>query len=340
MAQHHVDGPYFEDFSVGQTFAAPAVTVTEGLTALYQAIIGDRLRLPLDHVLSQAVTGEARVLVHPMLVVNLINGQTTFASQNVKGNLFYRGLLLHRPVFVGDTLTTTTKVVGLRQNTVKPGRDATGMVALEIDTHNQRGEQVLHYWRCPMIACRDPQAATGHDDTFDWIPERIADADILAVIPSHWRIDALAPERYPVPAPHLAPGDRVTVGPQDTVTAAPELVRMTGNIAYTHTDASRSYLGRRLVYGGHTISLVLAHITRALPHLITLLAWQGCDHLGPVLEDDILRSEFTLTSEQTVALGGCVLELHATSFARRRTDDGTAHAESKVLDWRLVVWTA
>ena len=37
-----------------------------------------------------------------------------------------------KPVFIGDTLSTTTKVVGLRQNKSKAGRDATGMVALEI----------------------------------------------------------------------------------------------------------------------------------------------------------------------------------------------------------------
>ena len=126
MATHLIDGPYFEDFETGQTFGAPSVTVTEGHAVLYQALTGDRMRLPLDHELSHAVTGSERPLVHPMLVINLVNGQTTFASQHVKGNLFYRGLLLLKPVFIGDTLETVTKVVGLRQNRVKPDRAATG----------------------------------------------------------------------------------------------------------------------------------------------------------------------------------------------------------------------
>ena len=124
------------------------MTITEGLAATYQAISADRLRLALDRELSRRVTGKDRCLAHPSLVLNVVNGQTTYASQHVKGNLFYRGLLHKAPVYIGDTLTTMTKVVGLRQNKIKPGRPGTGMVALEMETRNQSGELVLHYWRC------------------------------------------------------------------------------------------------------------------------------------------------------------------------------------------------
>ena len=158
--KHTIGGPFFEDFETGQVFGAPAVTVTDGLTAIYQAIIGDRLRLPLSRSLSEKVTGDSKGLAHPMLTINIINGQTTFASQNVKGNLFYRGLILKKPVHIGDTLNTKTKVVGLRQNRSKEGRDATGMVALEMETTNQRNEVVLKYWRCPMIGCRNTKIGT------------------------------------------------------------------------------------------------------------------------------------------------------------------------------------
>lgn len=339
MAEHYIDGPYFEDFEIGQIFAAPAVTVTEGHTAFYQSVTGDRMRLPLDRHLSQAVTGEARSLVHPMMVINLVNGQTTFASQQVKGNLFYRGLLLLAPVYVGDTLTTATKVVGLRQNTLKPERDATGMVALEMETTNQHGVRVMQYWRCPMIPCQDTKADTGRNDAFDWIPERLQDAQLHAAIPQGWNLAAMAPQNYKVPAPALKVGDRVLIGPQDTVTCAPELVRITGNIAFTHTDASRSYLGKRLVYGGHTISITLAQIGRALPNMLTLIGWQGCEHTAPVLEEDIIRSEFTLTSETAVATGGRLLELHALTFAKRAAAGKEGYEENPVLDWRLVVWS-
>ena len=339
MATHVIDGPYFEDFVHEQSFTAPAVTITQAHAVWYQALTGDRMRLPLDHHLSHAVTGEPRALAHPMLVVNMINGQTTYASQHVKGNLFYRGLSLQRPVFVGDTLTTATRVVGLKQNRSKPGRAATGMVGLEMTTLNQHGVLVMKYWRCPMIPCRDPDAATGHDDDFDWIPARIDAQALQACVPEQWDLGPLDPQAYALPAPRLLAGDSVRIEAQDTVTCAPELVRMTGNIAYAHTDSSRSYLGKRLVYGGHTISVAMAQVTRAMPHIITMLAWQGGDHLGPVLEEDILRSEFTVDDITPAAAGGSIYALTVRTFAKRAAAEAAAMSESAVLDWRLVVWS-
>ena len=336
---HYVDGPYFEDFKVADSFSAPSVTVTDGHAAMYQATVGDRLRLPLDHHLARTVTGVTRPLVHPMLVINLVNGQTTFASQHVKGNLFYRGLLLQKPVFIGDTLMTTTKVVGLRQNRPKPGRAATGMVALDMETTNSDGECVMRYWRCPMIPCRDAEAVTGCDDDFDWIPEALDLTQLQAAVPANWNVSLLVAADFNVPAPELTVGDRIIVEAQDTVTGAPELVRLTGNIAFTHTDASRSYLGKRLVYGGHTISLAFAQICRAMPNIVTLIGWQGCDHLGPVLEEDIIRTEFSITEESVVDDGGRLCELHAKCFAKRKDSGSDEYAESAVLDWRLVLWT-
>ena len=336
MVKHVIRGPYFEEFYNGQTFGAPAITVTSGLAAHYQAIIGDRLRLPPSNHLCQKTTGDRRGLVHPMLTINIVNGQTTFASQNVKGNLFYRGLILKQPVFVGDTLSTTTKVVALRQNRLKPGRDATGMVALEIETKNQEEEVVLKYWRCPMIACKDPKVETSHDDSFDWIPERLTDEELLNSLPE-WEINALSNEKIDLPTLEYLEGDEISLIPQDSVTSAPELVRITGNIAYAHTDSTKSYLGKRLVYGGHTISLAFAQILRAFPDSITLVAWQKCDHLAPVLEEDIISSEIKIIRKIPTDNGGFLYELQVISKASRE-QQGTM-TQQDVLKWELVLWS-
>ncbi|MGH8598065.1 MAG: MaoC family dehydratase, partial [Gammaproteobacteria bacterium] len=109
MANYLIDGPYFEEFEIGQIFVAPSITVTEGHAAVYAALFGDRMRLPLDRHLSRQVTGREEGLCHPYLAVHLAAGQTTYASQHVKGNLFYRGMLLRQPVFLGDSLYTTTE---------------------------------------------------------------------------------------------------------------------------------------------------------------------------------------------------------------------------------------
>lgn len=331
---HAVGGPWFEDFVLGDTFDAPAVTVTAGHAALQQALTGDRLRLPLDHHATRRVTGRARPLAHPLLVINLAIGQTTWASQRVKANLFYRGLVLHRQVLIGDTLRTVTRVVGLRQNRPQPDRPATGVVALEMTTYNQRGQEVLHFWRCPMIPCRDPQARTGRADDLERIGRPVTIEDVRAALPP-WHVDEAARDWLGTKAESVAKGMRFAVEARDTVTMAPELVRLTLNMAMAHTDARLSYLGDRLVYGGHTISLAFAQVTRAFPNLLTLLAWESCDHTAPVVENDRLRTEVTVLEKHPVT-HGALLKLKAQTWAAR----GEPEKEEAVLDWIFWAWSA
>ena len=91
----------------------------------------------------------------------------------MRGNLFYRGVVLARPVFVGETLRTRTEVVGLKQNRRRPGAPTTGLVALRIRTTDERGDPVLDFWRCPMIPLRDADAETGHTDDFAEIQQAL-----------------------------------------------------------------------------------------------------------------------------------------------------------------------
>src|SRR5262249_5780476 len=107
-------GPYFDDLSMGQVLGwAPALTLSAGLAAAHQAIVGDRMRLALDTDLCAAVTGAPGPLAHPALVCDVAIGQSTLVTQRVKANLFYRGLTFHRFPAIGDTIYTRTEVVGL-----------------------------------------------------------------------------------------------------------------------------------------------------------------------------------------------------------------------------------
>ena len=335
-----VAGPWFEDFHRGLEFDAPAVTLTEGFAGLHQALFGDRLRLPLDHHGSRAVSGEARPLAHPLLAINVAIGQSTWASQRVKANLFYRGLVLRRPVFIGDTLTTRTRVVGLRQNRLQAGRAATGIVALEMTTVDQHGETVLHFWRCPMIPCRDPQADTGQADDLDAIGHAAEAQALQTAVPRGWSL-AATESWMGRRAAGLQAGQRLRIEARDTVTAAPELVRLSLNMAMAHTDARLSYLGERLVYGGHVIFMAFAQATRALPNLLTILAWDSCDHTAPVLENDRLRTEVGIVEVVPAprGSGGSLLRLHVESFAARGAIvAGSPEQETKVLDWKFWAW--
>ena len=330
-----VGGPWFEDFAVGQVFDdAPALTLGAGHAALHQAIAGDRLRLALDEPLCRLVTGRDRLLAHPNLVCDVAIGQSTGPTQRVRGNLFYRGLVLQRPVFLGDTLGTRTEVVALKQNRPREGAPATGLVVLRIRTTDQDDQPVLDFWRCPMLPLRDPDMRTGHADVLDDIPATLNRAAVRAAAPTGWRLEALRARAGGPAAADLAPGTVFEFEGGETVTAAPELARLTLNVATVHTDATGSAHGRRLVYGGHTISIAAAHVTRALPRLATIVAWSGCDHLGPVFEGDVLRTELRVEGVEPVADGGLV-DLRALVSAHRPDDE-----EAPVLDWRFVALLA
>jgi acyl dehydratase len=327
-----VGGPWFEEFERGQVFDdAPGLTLTAGHAALHQALVGDRLRLALDGALCREVTGREEPLVHPNLVCDVAIGQSTGPSQRVRGNLFYRGLVLARPVHMGETLRTRTEIVGLKQNRRRPGAPTTGLVAMRIQTTDEEGEPVLDFWRCPMIPLRNPDAETGHADDFGEIPQTLDQAKVEAARPSGWRLDRL---RAAVPGPHhdeLEPGQTFAVEAGETVTGAPELARLTLNVAFVHTDATDSAHGQRLVYGGHTISVAAAHATRAIPGIATILAWKSCEHIGPVFEGDVLRTEVSVEDMYT----GGVVALRARVSSVR---PGTAVAP--VLDWTFVAVVA
>lgn len=311
-------GPHFDDLSVGQVYdTAPAMTLTEGAAAVHQSILGDRLRLPLDAELSTRVTGAP--LAHPALVCDVAIGQSTLVTQRVKANLFYRGLWFHRFPAIGDTLRTTTEVVGLKQNSSKP----TGLAALRMTTVDQAGRLVLDFHRCAMLPLRDGAADTGHADDLAAVG---ADLPAPADPTRDWDADAF---RTGAPGPRfdLELKGTVRTTTADVVSSAPELARLTLNIAATHHDSRVG--GQRLVYGGHTIGLALAQATRVIPNLVTVLGWESCDHTGPVHEGDTLHSEVHVEAATPLGAGrGGVLRLRSLVFA-------AGDEPRQVLDWRF-----
>jgi acyl dehydratase len=328
-----VAGPYYEDLEVGQVFdLAPGLTLTEGLAAVHQAILGDRLRLALDAHLCERVAGAGGALAHPGLVCDVAIGQSTLATQRVIANLFYRGLVLHRAPRIGDTLRTSTEVVMLRDTSARPGRAPTGLAALRIRTVDQLDREVLDFHRCAMLPMRDEDSRPGHAGDLDTIPRELA-PDALRSSISEWDLAAYRELEPGGHASSLTVGDRLVVDGGDTVTCAPELARLSLNIAAAHTDPGATGHGRRLVYGGHTIGIALAHANRALPNLVTVAGWRSCDHLAPVFEGDVLRSVVTVEAiEPLGADGGALVDLRVETLAER-IDGGQ---RDPVLDWHLV----
>jgi acyl dehydratase len=315
-------GPFFDDLELGQSVSSPGLTLTSGLAAAHQAILGDRSALALDSRLAAAVTGVAGPLAHAGLVWDVAIGQSTHFSQRAKANLFYRGLALHRLPQIGDSLYTRSEVIGLRENTRKQGRHPTGMVALRITTVDQADRTILDFRRCAMLPMSAPEVATGHRD------DLTGDGGVLDPVRAERLVGAWDLAAHPR-GPGLRAGDTFCSPSGDVVTSAPELARLTLNLAAVHHD-HRAGGQRRLVYGGHTIGLACAQLSRALPNLVVIAGWNSCDHLAPVHEGDTLYSTVEVESVEPLSGGGRLAQLR--SLVSKVTDDGPDIA---VLDWRL-----
>jgi acyl dehydratase len=278
---------------------------------------------------------EAR-LAHPALVWDVAIGQSTLLTGRVIANLFYRGLVLARQPVIGDTLTTSTEVVALRRTTPRPDRPATGLAALRVRTLDQERRAVLDFWRCAMLPLRDADSHVGAEDSFEQIPQEL-DADALRAGTAAWRLEPLAAR---VAGAHeladRAPGTRWAVEGGDVVSSAPELARLSLNVAAVHHDRYAHREGRRLVYGGHTIGIAAAQATRLLPQIATIAGWHSCEHLAPVHEGDTLYSELELEYCEPLSGSGALAHLRSRVLAMGEDDPGDGEGGTPVLDWRFV----
>ena len=125
--------------SANRFVPAPAITIGAGETALYQAIVGDPLADLAGRTGRDAVTGVAGGVVNPALALHFSIGQSTVATRRVIANLFYRGVVLRRPVPVGrDAVDDRRDRAPAGDQSRKPDRPPRGMVLLGIRTVDQR----------------------------------------------------------------------------------------------------------------------------------------------------------------------------------------------------------
>lgn len=317
-----VEGPFFDELRVGDRFdTAPSVTLTTGRAASHGAIVGNRLRLSLDAHLSARVAG--RQLADPGFVWDMAIGQSTLVTRRVVANLFYRGLAFRRLPAIGDTLYTSTEVVGLKQNRSRPS----GLAALRVTTRDQENKLVLDFWRCAMLPLSSSEVNTEHNDDLTNIGATSDFEDIGLQLIDGWDLTAFPAQM------EIFVGDRWELQAGDVVSSAPELARLSLNLAHVHHDRFSQPTGR-LVYGGHTIGIALSQVSRTLPNLITILGWHSCDHTGPVREQDTLTSVISIKEISDIGR-----ELRAVTLSVQVYAVDEAESANQVLDWSLVALT-
>ena len=146
-------GKYFEDLEVGMTFEhEPGRTVTETDNLLFTTMTLNPQPLHLDAEFAKASI-HGQILVNSLftlaVVVGLSVGDTTLGT--TLGNLGFDKTTFPNPVFLGDTIRVSTKVVDRRESKSKPDR---GIVTFEHIGTNQRGEIVCTCIRGAMMLRR------------------------------------------------------------------------------------------------------------------------------------------------------------------------------------------
>ena len=281
-------GNFFEDFRLGFEFRhATPRTVTHGDMALYGALYGNRFALTSSAEFA-AGCGLPSLPVDDLLVFHLVFGKSVpDISVNAVANLGYAEGRFGAPVFAGDTLCATSKVIGLKENSNRQ----TGIVHVRTLGFNQQGETVLDFVRWVMVRKRDPNAGTAPPET----PETAE-----FVRPEKLLIDGLNFSHYDTVlagSPHFwedySPGERIDHVDGATIEEAEHMLatRLYQNTAKVHFNRhaeGSGRFGRRLVYGGHIISMARALSFNGLGNAVKIAAINGGRHVAPCFAGDTI----------------------------------------------------
>lgn len=336
-------GNFFEDFTLGQVIEhATPRTVTEGDRALYGAIYPTRFAVPSSAELAASV-GLSPHPVEELIGFHIAFGKTVpDVSLNAVANLGYAECRFHVPVVPGDTLRTRSEVIGLKENS--NGR--TGVVWVRSTATNQRGETAIDWARWVMVHKRSADSPAPEAVVPDLAPAMDA-ADL--VVPAG--LDFSSYDVVAAGSPHLLGdyevGERIDHVDGVTLTDAEHMMatRLWQNTAKVHFNTDARPDGRRLVYGGHVISLARALSFNGLANAQLVAAINAGAHVAPAFAGDTVHawSEVLDTAElDAPGVGALRLRLVATkgrdeSMTLRGADG--KHADGVLLDldyWALV----
>jgi len=334
-------GRFFEDYSVGDVIrhAVPR-TVSGGERALYHALYPARHAIYSSDEFAMNC-GLKKAPIDDLAAFHLVFGKTVpDVSLNAVANLGYAEGRWLRPVFPGDTLRSVSEVIGTKQNS----SGNSGVVWVRTTGLNQRDEPVLEYVRWVMVRKRDLDAAA--PETV--IPELAASVDPLRLVLPE-RVDflqydfGLAGEVHRMRDYDI--GEQIDHVDGVTIEEAEHMLatRLWQNTAKVHFDATSRPDGRRLIYGGHVISMVRALSFNGLANAQMIVALNGGAHANPCFAGDTIRAwSEILDKVETPApgVGAIRLRLVATkgdAFALR--DGGGKYLPDVLLDldyWALM----
>jgi len=333
-------GRFFEDYVVGDviTHAVPR-TISGGERAMYHALYPARGALYSSDEFARA-SGLPASPIDDLATFHTVFGKTVpDVSLNAVANLGYAEGRWLQPVYPGDTLTSQSEVIGVKQNS----NGKSGVVWVRTTGRNQRGEAVLSYVRWVMVRKRGQGDAP--ETVIPELAKTVAAADL--VVPNGLTFKdydfAQAGETHRMG--DYAVGEVIDHVDGVTIEEAEHMLatRLWQNTAKVHFDATNRADGKRLIYGGHVISLARALSFNGLANAQMIVALNGGAHANPCFAGDTVRAwSEVLDVAETGApgVGAIRLRLVATKGEAGvlRGDDGK-YAPDVLLDldyWALM----
>jgi 2-methylfumaryl-CoA hydratase len=279
-------GNFFEDFRIGLKLVhATPRTLTDGDVALYTALYGPRFALQSGDSFARAL-GLPHAPIDDLLVFHIVFGKTVpDISLNAVANLGYAEGRFLKPVYPGATLSAVSEVVGLKENSNKQ----TGVVYVRTDGFDEHGDKVLSYVRWVMVRKRDPNAI---------VSESLVPKTAAFVVPDELVAPAANFEKFDTAASgslhfwedyqtgeKIDHVDGMTVEESDHMLAT-RLYQNTAKVHFNQFSEGKGRFGRRLIYGGHVISLARALSFNGLANAVSVVAINGGRHVNPLFACD------------------------------------------------------
>ncbi|WP_395540976.1 MaoC family dehydratase [Neotabrizicola sp. sgz301269] len=280
-------GRFFEDYQMGEviTHAVPR-TLSGGERALYHALYPARGALYSSDEFARAC-GLPQSPLDDLIAFHTVFGKTVpDISLNAVANLGYAEGRFLKPVYPGDTLRSESTVIGLKENS----NGKSGNLYVRTRGLNQRGEVVLDYVRWAMV--RKNRATPAPVPVVPELKAALAAGDL--VVPDGLDFSkydfALAGEKHRWSDYEI--GEKIDHVDGVTVEEAEHMLatRLWQNTAKVHFDATFREDGKRLIYGGHVISLARALSFNGLANAQMIVALNGGAHANPCFSGDTVKA--------------------------------------------------
>ena len=341
-------GNFFEDFHVGMKFRHPTPrTIHGGDLSLYIGLTGDRRPLSSSTEFARSL-GYKRELAHDLLAFHIVFGKTVGdISLNAVANLGYAGVRFRRAVYPGDTLEAHSEVIGLRETS----NGKAGVVFVTTRGRNQRDREVLRFQRWVLVNKRDPATRTGIDDVPD-LPDSVA----VSALPVPKRLNLGLFEAVGWATGGSALWDDYDVGErihhldgmtidESDHTMATRLYQNTAKVHFNQHAMQSSRHGKRLIYGGHIISVAHALSYNGLENVLHMAAWNSGTHANPTFAGDTIYAYTDVLAKEVIEgrddLGALRLRLVAVKNADPSAEQVPLQVDNdegkKVYDPRVVL---